>query len=85
MCIAIPSLVKAVNGYEATVESFGVERTVGLLFHPEVEVGEYVQIQLGQVIERLDEQSARESIALFQSVLEEENGLFSLTEGDASS
>jgi hydrogenase expression/formation protein HypC len=70
MCIAIPSKVLSVNGFMAKVECYGVEREVSLLFQPDTRVGDYVLIQVGHVIERIDEAAARESLSLFDQVLQ---------------
>jgi hydrogenase expression/formation protein HypC len=74
MCIAIPSRVVAVDGHVASVECYGVRREVSLLFHPETTVGEYVVVQTGHVVERLDEQTAREALALFDTILASDQG-----------
>ena len=69
MCIAIPSRVLGVDGYSARIECYGVEREVSLLLCPEVEEGDYVLVQTGLVVERLDEATARESLAMFDEIL----------------
>lgn len=74
MCIAIPSLVVAVDGHVASVECYGVRREASLLFHPETAVGDYVVVQTGHVVERLDEQAAREALALFDTILASDEG-----------
>ena len=68
MCIAIPSRVVAVDGYVASVECYGVRREASLLFHPETAVGDYVVVQTGHVVERLDPQAARAALALFYTI-----------------
>ena len=76
MCLAVPSRVISVDGLSASVEAFGQQREVNLmLLDEEVAVGDYLLIQAGGfAFERLDEQRASDTLALMQSILEEESG-----------
>ena len=76
MCLAVPSRVIAVDGLSARVEAFGSEREVNLmLLEDEVVVGDYLLIQAGGfAFERLDAERAADTLALMQSILEEERG-----------
>ena len=76
MCLAVPSLVIAVDGLSASVEAFGQQRQVNLLLlDEEVAVGDYLLIQAGGfAFERLDAERAADTLALMQSILEEESG-----------
>ena len=47
MCIAIPALVKSVNGYKAVAEVGGKPRQINVFFTPEVRVGDYVLLDNG--------------------------------------
>jgi hydrogenase expression/formation protein HypC len=71
MCLAIPSIVVAIDGAAATVEAFGQRRDVSLLLLDEpVSVGDYLLVQAGgHAFERLDPQAARESLALMQELI----------------
>ena len=81
MCLGIPG--KVVEIYEANgvrmgrVDFGGVSKEVCLAYVPEVEIGDYTIIHVGFAITRLDEQSAQESLKLFQEMgkLEEELGV----------
>ena len=55
MCLAIPSLVKSINGYMAVVDIEGVTREVSLQLTPEAKVGDYVLLHTGYAIAVLDE------------------------------
>lgn len=59
------------------VDFGGIQKEVCLAYVPEVEVGEYAIVHVGFAISRLDEESARESLALFREIgaLEEELGM----------
>ena len=75
MCLAVPSCVVAVDGLNATVEAFGQRREVNLmLLDGPVAIGDYLLIQAGGfAFERLDAESAADTLALMQEILEEES------------
>ncbi len=58
MCVTMPARVVAVDAGGATVEMSGMARRASTLLHPEVEVGEWVIVAAGTVIERLDDADA---------------------------
>ncbi len=60
----------------ATVEFGGVSKTVCLAYVPEVVDGDYTIVHVGFALTRLDEASALETLALFDSLglLDEELG-----------
>jgi hydrogenase expression/formation protein HypC len=80
MCLAVPGRVTGIeerNGTRmAQVDFGGVVKEVCLAYVPEVQVGEYVIVHVGFALQRLDEESARESLALFEQLglLDEEFG-----------
>ncbi|HCX32389.1 MAG TPA: HypC/HybG/HupF family hydrogenase formation chaperone [Rhodocyclaceae bacterium] len=71
MCLAIPSRVVSLEGCTAVVEARGSRREVSLLLlTDEVAVGDYLLVRAGGLAwERLDEDSARESLRLLEGVL----------------
>ncbi|HEX6249172.1 MAG TPA: HypC/HybG/HupF family hydrogenase formation chaperone [Nocardioidaceae bacterium] len=83
MCLAVPGRVVARTTRDGTlmgdVDFGGVRREVCLEYVPDVRVDEYVIVHVGFAIQRLDEQSALETLALFEQlgILEDE-----LTAGD---
>lgn len=80
MCLAIPG--QLVEIYERDGMSFGrvdfggIEKEVSLAYVPEIAVGEYAIVHVGFAISRLDEESARRSLELFERIgaLEDELG-----------
>jgi len=80
MCLAVPGRVESIadeNGTAmAQVDFGGVRKKVCLAYLPEAVVGDYVIVHVGFAIQRLDEQSARETLAEFErlGILEEEFG-----------
>lgn len=81
MCLGIPGRVTKIYEAEATlmgkVDFGGIVKTVCLAYVPEIEIGDYTIVHVGFAITRLDEESAQETLALFQEmgVLEEELGV----------
>jgi hydrogenase expression/formation protein HypC len=80
MCLAVPGKVLSIeerNGTRmATVDFGGVVKDVCLEYLPDLEVGEYAIVHVGFALQRLDEESARKTLALFENLglLEEEFG-----------
>ncbi|HKZ88382.1 MAG TPA: HypC/HybG/HupF family hydrogenase formation chaperone [Candidatus Bathyarchaeia archaeon] len=69
MCLAIPALVKSVNGDKAEVdfgESVLREVNVALV---DVIVGDYVLVHAGYAIQKLDKQDALETLSLWNEIL----------------
>jgi hydrogenase expression/formation protein HypC len=70
MCLAIPALVKSIDGLEADVEIGGVSRKASIMLTPEVEVGDYVLLHTGHAITVIDEEEAEETLALLRELVE---------------
>ncbi|HEX3613542.1 MAG TPA: HypC/HybG/HupF family hydrogenase formation chaperone [Sporichthyaceae bacterium] len=70
MCLAVPGKVtriwEAADGRMAEVNFGGVLKEVCLEFVPDLEIGEYTIVHVGFALQRLDETSALETLALFQ-------------------
>ncbi|MDJ0753902.1 MAG: HypC/HybG/HupF family hydrogenase formation chaperone [Ardenticatenaceae bacterium] len=81
MCLGVPG--KVVEIYEqygtrmGKVDFSGIQKEVCLAYVPEVEVGDYTVIHVGFAITRLDEESALETLKMFEDlgILEEELGV----------
>ena len=71
MCLAIPALVRSINGLEAEVEVGGIRRTASLMLTPEVKVGDYVLLHTGYAINVIDQEEAQKTLDLFSEILEE--------------
>ena len=80
MCLAVPGRVLGVeerNGTRmATVDFGGVVKEVCLEYLPDLKVGEYAIVHVGFALQRLDEESAKQTLELFASLglLQEEFG-----------
>jgi hydrogenase expression/formation protein HypC len=80
MCLAVPGRI--LRCYErdqtlmAEVDFGGVLKDVCLQYIPDATIGDYVIVHVGFAIQRLDEASALQTLATFESlgILEEEFG-----------
>lgn len=72
MCLGIPGKVTAIYETDGVlmgkVDFGGVLKEVCLAYVPDIQVGEYTIIHVGFAITRLDEESAQESLALFNEL-----------------
>lgn len=80
MCLAVPGRILQIEDRDETrmakVDFGGVVKDVCLAYLPDLEVGDYTIVHVGFAIQKLDEKSALETLALFSSlgVLDEEFG-----------
>lgn len=87
MCLAIPSKVVEIKENNiAVVDTLGVKREASLdLLDESVGVGEWVLLHIGFVMSKIDEQSAMESLRLYDEILkamqEEDEALLSANGG----
>ncbi len=66
MCLAIPVKVEALlPAQRARVTLHGVQREVSVALLDEVAVGDYVILHVGYALQKLDEEEARQTLALF--------------------
>jgi hydrogenase expression/formation protein HypC len=70
MCVAIPMRVVEINGNEAVCEYEGIKRTARIDLLSEVKVGDYVLIHVGFVIQKIDIDSAEETLKLYKQMQE---------------
>jgi len=69
MCLAIPALVKSIDGQLAEVEVGGVSRKVSIWLTPEVKVGDYVLLHTGYAINIIDQTEANETLKLLEEMV----------------
>jgi hydrogenase expression/formation protein HypC len=80
MCLAVPGRILSIAEVDGTVmaeaDFGGVRKNVCLQYVPDAAVGEYVVVHVGFAIQRLDEESAQQTLANFErmGILEEEFG-----------
>ncbi len=68
MCLAIPALIKSIDGKEADVEIGGITRRISLWLTPEARVGDYALVHTGYAINILDKEEAEETLKLFEEI-----------------
>ncbi len=72
MCLGVPGKVLAIDGLEATVDFFGVKKTLRLdIVDEPVTVGDYVLNHVGFAIRRIPPSEVGETLALFEQVLQD--------------
>ena len=77
MCLSIPSKVIKVSEDQTmcTVDTLGVQRDANLMMMEEgdVQVGDYVLLHIGFVMNKIDEKEALASIETYKEILEAMN------------
>ena len=73
MCLAVPMKITAIDGYQCTCEAKGIEREVSLfmLQGESIEIGDHILVHVGYAIQKVSEEEAAESWALFDEVMAE--------------
>lgn len=70
MCLAIPALIKTIQGEQAEVDIDGVRREVSLQLTPEAKIGDYVLLHTGYAIGVIDPAEAEETLKLLRQISE---------------
>ena len=68
MCLAIPALIKKIDGYQAEVDIEGVTREVSLQLTPDAKEGDYVLMHTGYAISVIDPAEAEETLRLLKEL-----------------
>jgi len=68
MCLAIPAMIKSVDGLSAEVEFGEVSRRISIWLTPDVKPGDYVLLHTGYSINVIDEDEAKETLRLLEAV-----------------
>ncbi len=74
MCLSIPSKVVEIDEEKniAVVDTMGVKRkaSLDLMQEGEVKEGDFVLLHIGFVMNKIDEEDAKESIKVYKEILE---------------
>ena len=70
MCLAIPALVKSIDGYQAEIDMGGITRQISIQLTPDVKVGDYVLLHTGYAINIIDQVEAEETLELLRELSE---------------
>lgn len=73
MCVGVPAKVIEKQEYSAVVDVMGSKMTVGIIFVPEVQIGEYVIVHAGQAMSIVDEEYAISSIEEWRKLSDARN------------
>ncbi|MFS0784714.1 HypC/HybG/HupF family hydrogenase formation chaperone [Bacillus sp. 1P06AnD] len=73
MCVGVPAKVIKKEEYSAVVDVMGTSTTVGTIFVPEVQEGEYVIVHAGQAMSIIDEKFAMESVEEWRKLIDARN------------
>ncbi|MCI1858587.1 MAG: HypC/HybG/HupF family hydrogenase formation chaperone [Sporolactobacillus sp.] len=68
MCVGVPAKVIEKRDYSALVDVMGTRMEVGILFVPDVKIGDYVIVHAGQGMSVIDRESARQSISEWEKM-----------------
>jgi hydrogenase expression/formation protein HypC len=66
MCLAIPSKIVSIENSMAVIDVDGVRRECSLLLVEDAREGEYVIVHAGFAISKIDEDAAKETLALLK-------------------
>ncbi len=69
MCLAVPGLIKNIEGDKAEIDFGGVTRTANISL-VDVEVNDYVIVHAGYAIEKLEEEEAKKSLEAWDEVIQ---------------
>ena len=69
MCLAVPMKITKIEGNRAVAEAMGVETVVDISLMPDVATGDKVIVHAGFIIEKLDEEAAREIEQVWEEFL----------------
>ena len=76
MCVAVPTKIVSVEDDTAVVDVSGARRAISLLLmEDKINVGDYILVHAGFAIRKLDEDYAKETIELFNKILETQERL----------
>ncbi|HUT68396.1 MAG TPA: HypC/HybG/HupF family hydrogenase formation chaperone [Dehalococcoidales bacterium] len=70
MCLAIPALIKSIDGQQAEVDIEGITRDASLQLTPDAKVGDYVLLHTGYAISVIDAAEAAETLKLLKELSE---------------
>ncbi|MCM3766679.1 HypC/HybG/HupF family hydrogenase formation chaperone [Neobacillus niacini] len=73
MCVGVPAKVIEKHEYNAIVDVMGSRTTVGTIFVPEVELGDYVIVHAGQAMSIVDETYAKQSVEEWRKLVHARN------------
>ena len=74
MCLAVPFMLKEINGDLALAEVNGLTQEISIALTPGVEIGDWVLVHAGFAIHKIDEDDAAETLKLMEEIYEADPG-----------
>jgi hydrogenase expression/formation protein HypC len=76
MCLAVPMQIRSIDGFNCLCEARGIEREVSLFMMQgeELAPGDHVLVHVGYAIQKVSEEQAADTWALFDEVMAVEQG-----------
>ena len=68
MCLAVPMRVVSRKENVGIAEMTGVKKEISFMMLPEAKVGDYVIVHAGFAIQKLNEEEAQKTLALFKEM-----------------
>ena len=71
MCLAVPMKITSIDGFQCNCEAKGIERQVSLFMMQDeaLQPGDHILVHVGYAIQKVSEQEAADSWALFDEML----------------
>jgi hydrogenase expression/formation protein HypC len=71
MCLSVPMQITTIDGFNATCEARGVQRTISLFMieDDEVAVGDFVMVHVGYALRKITPDEARSTWELIDEIL----------------
>lgn len=76
MCLAVPMQIRSIDGFNCLCEARGIEREVSLFMMQgeDIAPGDHVLVHVGYAIQKVSEEQAADTWALFDEVTAFEQG-----------
>ena len=71
MCLAIPGQIESIQDHDlrtGMVSFAGIQKEVCLALVPEAKIGDYVIVHVGFAISKMDEQAAKDTLAMIEEM-----------------
>lgn len=72
MCLAVPALIKSIDGSLGDVDMGGIETRVSIVLTPEAKAGDYVIVHAGFALHVMAASDAMETLKLLEMIAGED-------------
>jgi hydrogenase expression/formation protein HypC len=70
MCLSIPGKVIAIKDDIAQIDIGGVINQAGIHLVDDVQIGDWVLVHSGYILQKIDEQEAQNNIKIYQEIID---------------